>query len=186
MRKLHYIFILTCLFLSFKGRAQEEMTLITQDTVKAVIDPNRPARAAFYSALVPGLGQAYNKKYWKVPIVYIGLGVGIYSYAWNQKKYQGFRDEYKRRLDGTSDPNHPIYGGLDNDRLIRGQKFHQRNRDLSALITAGIYILNIVDANIDAHLMQFNVNDNLSLKPDMNQNQIDYQFNYGMTLTYSF
>ena len=186
MRKLQYIFILTCLFLSFEGRAQEEISLVPKDTVKAVIDPNRPARAAFYSALVPGLGQAYNKKYWKVPIVYIGLGVGIYSYTWNQKKYQGFRDEYKRRLDGTSDPNHPIYGGLDNDRLIRGQKFHQRNRDLSALITGAIYILNIVDANIDAHLMQFNVNDNLSIKPDMNQNQIDYQFNYGMTLTYRF
>ena len=162
------------------------MTLKTQDTVKAVIDPNRPARAAFYSALVPGLGQAYNKKYWKVPIVYIGLGVGIYSYTWNQKKYHDYRNEYKRRLDGTSDPEHPIYGGLDNDRLIRAQKFHQKNRDLSALITGFIYILNIVDANIDAHLMQFNVNDNLSIKPDMNQNQIDYKFNYGMTLTYSF
>lgn len=186
MRKLYYIFILTCLFLSFKGRAQEEMTLQSKDTVKSIIDPNRPARAAFYSALVPGLGQAYNKKYWKVPIVYIGLGVGIYSYNFNQREYHKFRDEYKRRLDGTSDPNHPIYGGLDNDRLIRAQKFHQRNRDLSALITAGIYILNIIDANIDAHLMQFNVNDNLSLKPDMNQNQIDYKFNYGMTLTYSF
>jgi hypothetical protein len=186
VRKLHYIFILTCLFLSFEGRAQEEISLVPKDTVKVIIDPNRPARAAFYSALVPGLGQAYNKKYWKVPIVYIGLGVGIYSYTWNQKKYHEFRDEYKRRLDGTSDPDHPIYGGLDNDRLIRAQKFHQKNRDLSALITAGLYILNIVDANIDAHLMQFNVNDNLSLKPDMNQNQMDYKFNYGMTLTYSF
>ena len=186
MRKLQYIFILTCLFLSFEGRAQEEISLVPKDTVKAVIDPNRPARAAFYSALVPGLGQAYNKKYWKIPIVYIGLGVGIYSYTFNQKEYHKFRDEYKRRLAGTNDPNHPIYGNLDNDRLIRGQKFHQRNRDLSALITAGIYILNIVDANVDAHLMQFNVNDNLSLKPDMNQNQIDYKFNYGMTLTFNF
>ena len=154
--------------------------------IKDPINPLSPAKAAFYSAILPGLGQAYNKKYWKVPIVYIGLGVGIYSYTWNQKKYHDYRNEYKRRLDGTSDPDHPIYGGLDNDRLIRAQKFHQRNRDLSALITAGIYILNIIDANIDAHLMQFNVNDNLSLKPDMNQNQLDYKFNYGMTLTYSF
>ena len=166
--------------------AQKELSMHTADTVKVVIDPNRPARAAFYSALLPGLGQAYNKKYWKIPLVYGGLGAGIYFYSFNQKKYHEYRDEYKRRLDGTSDPDHPIYGTLDNDRLIRAQKFHQRNRDLSALITAGIYILNIVDANIDAHLMQFNVNDNLSLKPDMNQNQIDYRFNYGMTLTYSF
>ena len=57
---------------------------------------------------------------------------------------------------------------------------------ISALITAGIYILNIVDANVDAHLMQFNVNDNLSLKPDLNQNDFDYKYNYGVTLTYNF
>ena len=77
-------------------------------------------------------------------------------------------------------------GGKSDDWVIRGQKFHQRNRDLSALITAGIYILNIVDANVDAHLMQFNVNDNLSVKPDLNQNEIDYKYNYGLTLTYNF
>ncbi len=186
MKKLQYIFILTCLFLTFEGKAQEEISLIPKDTVKVVIDPNRPARAAFYSALVPGLGQVYNKKYWKVPIIYGGLWISIGSYLDQNNKYQQFRDEYKRRLDGTSDPNHPLFGRLDDDRLIRSQKFHQKNRDLSALITGFIYILNIVDANIDAHLMQFNVNDNLSIKPDMNQNQIDYQFNYGMTLTYRF
>jgi hypothetical protein len=186
VRKLHYIFILTCLFLTFKGRAQEEITLKPKDTVKAIINPNDPAKAAFYSAVLPGLGQAYNKKYWKIPIIYAGLGISIYSYVDQNKKYHYYRDEYKRRLDGTSNPNHPIFGGKDNDWLIRGQKFHQRNRDLSALFIAGFYILNIVDANIDAHLMQFNVNDNLSIKPEMNQNQIDYKFNYGMTLTYSF
>ena len=187
MRKLHYIFILTCLFLSFQGNAQEEIPLRAADTVKSVINPNAPAKAAFYSALVPGLGQAYNKKYWKIPIVYIGLGVGIYSYTWNQKKYQGFRSEYKKRLAGTSlGVNDTKYGDFTDDQLIRGQKFHQRNRDLSALITAGIYILNIVDANVDAHLMQFNVNDNLTVKPDLNQNELDYKYNYGLTLTYNF
>ncbi len=173
--------------MSFQGNAQEEMPLRAADTVKTIIDPNAPARAAFYSALVPGLGQAYNKKYWKIPIVYIGLGVGIYSYTWNQKKYQGFRSEYKKRLAGTSlGVNDTKYGDFTDDQLIRGQKFHQRNRDLSALITAGIYILNIVDANVDAHLMQFNVNDNLTVKPDLNQNELDYKYNYGLTLTYNF
>jgi hypothetical protein len=172
--------------LSFQGNAQKEFSLRAADTIKTIINPIAPAKAAFYSALVPGLGQAYNKKYWKIPIVYIGLGVGIYSYTWNQKKYNVFRNEYKRRLDGTFDPENPLLGSIDKDRLIRGQKFHQRNRDLSVLITAGIYILNIIDANVDAHLMQFNVNDNLSLKPDMNQNEIDYKFNYGLTLSYQF
>jgi hypothetical protein len=187
VRKLHCIVLLTFIFLSFQGNAQEELSLRPADTVKTIINPNAPAKAAFYSALVPGLGQAYNKKYWKIPIVYIGLGVGIYSYTWNQKKYQGFRGEYKKRLAGTSlGEDDPTYGIYSDDKLIRGQKFHQRNRDLSALITAGIYILNIVDANVDAHLMQFNVNDNLSVKPDLNQNELDYKYNYGLTLTYNF
>ncbi len=180
------IFLLIFIFGNFSAYAQEELNVVVQDTVTTTINPLSPAKAAFYSALVPGLGQAYNKKYWKIPIVYAGLGAGVYFYTWNNKKYHEYRDEYKRRLDGTSDPNHPIYGNLDDDRLIRAQKFHQKNRDLSALITAAIYILNIVDANVDAHLMQFNVNDNLSLAPNINQNQIDYKFNTGVTLTLNF
>jgi hypothetical protein len=179
-------YILLFLLFQLHANAQKEIVLRAADTTRTVINPNAPAKAAFYSAVLPGLGQAYNKKYWKIPIVYIGLGIGIYSYTWNQGKYHNYRDEYKRRLAGTADPNHAIYGGKSDDWVIRGQKFHQRNRDLSALITAGIYILNIVDANVDAHLMQFNVNDNLSVKPDLNQNEIDYKYNYGLTLTYNF
>jgi hypothetical protein len=179
-------YILLFLLFQLHANAQKEIALRAADTTRTVINPNAPAKAAFYSAVLPGLGQAYNKKYWKIPIVYIGLGIGIYSYTWNQGKYHNYRDEYKRRLAGTADPNHAIYGGKSDDWVIRGQKFHQRNRDLSALITAGIYILNIVDANVDAHLMQFNVNDNLSVKPDLNQNEIDYKYNYGLTFTYNF
>ena len=186
--KHSFIIILSFLFFwSNSSIAQEEVNLITPDTVKTTINPLSPAKAGFYSAILPGLGQAYNKKYWKIPLVYVGLGAGIYYYTWNQKKYNGFRNEYKKRLDGTSLYNNDsTYGGLDNDRLIRGQKFHQKNRDLSALITAAIYILNIIDANVDAHLMQFNVNDNLSVTPDFNQNQIDYKYNTGLKLTYNF
>ena len=184
MKGLQYILLF--LLFQFHANAQKEIALRAADTTRTVINPNAPAKAAFYSAVLPGLGQAYNKKYWKIPIVYIGLGIGIYSYTWNQGKYHNYRDEYKRRLAGTADPNHTIYGGKSDDWVIRGQKFHQRNRDLSALITAGIYILNIVDANVDAHLMQFNVNDNLSVKPDLNQNELDYKYNYGLTFTYNF
>ena len=186
MKKLPYILLFAIVLLPLYGLAQKEISLRPADTTRIVINPNAPAKAAFFSAIFPGLGQAYNKKYWKVPIVYIGLGLGMYSYTWNQDKYHLFRDEYKRRLAGTADPNHPIYSGKSNDWVIRGQKFHQRNRDLSALITGVVYILNIVDANVNAHLMQFNVNDNLSLKPDLNQNDLDFQFNYGVTLSYQF
>lgn len=185
MRKI-FLFVLI-LFFSWNSFSQEEFPLIAKDTViHNKINPLAPSKAAFYSAILPGLGQAYNKKYWKIPIVYAALGIGIYSYSFNQREYHKFRDEYKRRLDGTFDPNHPIYGSLDNSRLISAQKFHQKNRDLSVLITGLIYILNIVDANVDAHLIQFNVNENLSLRPNLQQNQMDYKFNTGVTFTYNF
>ncbi len=168
--------------------AQETKTIEikAKDSIYPKMNPLAPSKAAFYSAILPGLGQAYNKKYWKIPIVYAGLGISIYSYTFNQNKYHEFRDEYKRRLDGTFDPNHPIYGGRNLDYLVRGQKFHQRNRDLSMLLTVGIYILNIVDANVDAHLLQFNVNDDLSIRPDLNQNFMNNKQNVGLTLTYNF
>lgn len=183
-----FFFILFCsVFISFKVTAQEEISIIVKDTVKNKINPLAPAKAAFYSAVLPGLGQVYNKKYWKVPLVYGGLGASIYFYTWNNKKYHEYRDEYKRRLDGTSQiGDHPIYGRLTNDGLIRGQRFHQRNRDLSALITVGIYILNIIDANVDAHLMQFNVNDNLSVRPEIYQNDFNNKYQSGIRLTYNF
>ena len=147
------------------------------------INPLAPAKAAFYSAIVPGLGQAYNKKYWKIPIVYGALGSGIYFYSWNNKKYHQYRDAYKKRL--ANEPG----GGLDyldNNRLIAGQKFYQKNRDLSLLVTVGLYILNIVDANVDAHLIQFNINNNLSVKPDLQQDDLTSKQNLALTFSYDF
>jgi Family of unknown function (DUF5683) len=157
--------------------------VVAKDTLKkSKINPLAPSKAAFYSAILPGLGQAYNKKYWKIPIVYAAIGTGIYSYSWNNKKYQEYRDAYKKRLLGQQDN----LDYLDNNRLIAGQRFYQKNRDLSILVTTGLYILNIVDANIDAHLMQFNVNDDLSIRPDFQQNDLNYKYNLGVTLVYNF
>ena len=158
--------------------------LSAKDTVKSNdIDPLTPAKAAFYSAILPGLGQAYNKKYWKIPIVYIAIGVPMYYYLDSNQKYNQYRDAYKRRLEGFTDDE---FSYLDESRLIAGQKFYQRNRDLSALFVVGFYVLNIVDANIDAHLMQFNVNDKLSFRPELYQNEINYKQNLGLTVNYHF
>ena len=186
MKQQFFIYVVFLFFCSTTLFAQKPEINKVKDTVVTTINPLAPSKAAFYSAILPGLGQAYNKKYWKIPIVYAGLGISIYSYTFNQREYHKFRDEYKRRLDGTADTNHPLYGNLDNDRLISAQKFHQRNRDLSMLITVGIYILNIVDANVDAHLIQFNVNDNLSIKPDLYQNQLNNKQNVGLSFNYNF
>ncbi len=151
---------------------------------KKVIDPLSPSKAAFYSAILPGLGQAYNKKYWKIPIVYAALGTGIYFYIDNNNKYNRYRRAYKQRLAGFKDEFSSIV--TDTNALIDAQEFYQRNRDLSLLLTVVAYVLNIVDANVDAHLLQFNVSDDLSLRPHIDQNEIDFNRNLGLTLNFKF
>ncbi len=190
MNKSFYILIVLLLLGSTssfaQGKLQVTEVLVANDTVKkpkVKINPLAPSKAAFYSAIFPGLGQVYNKKYWKLPIVYGAIGTGVYAYAWNNKKYHEYRDAYKSRLAGKKDDP---YQFLDNARLIQGQKFYQKNRDLASLITVGLYILNIVDANVDAHLLQFNVNDDLTFKPELQQNPIDNKQNLGLTLSFNF
>jgi len=147
-------------------------------------DPLRPAKAAFYSAVLPGLGQAYNKKYWKIPIVYGAIGFSLYEFNHSQQLYQDYRNAYKSRLAGYT--NDPYYGQYNNETLIAAQKQMQRNKNLSLVIAIGMYILNIVDANVDAHLMQFNVDSRLSVKPEIYTNPTNYKQNLGLTLNYNF
>jgi hypothetical protein len=166
------------------AQTETEAVLVAKDTLKSNnIDPLTPAKAAFYSAILPGLGQAYNKKYWKIPLVYGAIGTSLYFYIDNNKKYHQYRDAYKRRLEGYTDDN---YTYLDNTRLIAGQKFYQRNRDLSALVTLACYALNIIDANVDAALLQFNVDENLSVRPIIYPNDVTFKTNVGLTLNYNF
>ena len=145
----------------------------------------RPSKATFYSAVLPGLGQAYNKKYWKIPIVYGALASGVYFYKKNDQDYNRYRNAYKRRLAGFVDDEfygNGIYPAISNDGLIRAQKTLKRNKELSILVTLGLYILNIIDANVDAHLMQFNLDDNLSITPNYEFNNIQNKSNFGLSL----
>jgi hypothetical protein len=182
------IFIVLFLFITGNSavfaQTKTDTVLVAKDTLKSNnIDPLTPAKAAFYSAVLPGLGQAYNKKYWKIPLVYGAIGTSLYFYIDSNKKYHQYRDAYKRRLEGYTDDN---YTYLDNTRLIAGQKFYQRNRDLSALITLAFYALNIIDANVDAALIQFNVDENLSIRPVLYPNDVTFKSNVGLTLNYNF
>lgn len=152
-------------------------------------DPLSPARAAFYSAVLPGLGQAYNEKYWKIPIVYTALGVGVYFYINNNNQYNRYRDAYKNRLAGRTDDEFSDEAGrplLSNSGLIDAQRFYQRNMEISLLVLVGMYALNIIDANVDAHLQQFNVSEDLSLKPALNYDKFSGQTGYGLTLNFNF
>ena len=146
-----------------------------------------PSKAAFYSAILPGLGQAYNGSYWKIPIAYGGLATGIYFYLENDKQYDRYRDAYKDRLAGRID-EFTVNGQqrISNDGLRRAQEFYQKNKEISLLVTVGVYILNIVDANVEAHLRQFNVDEDLTVRPNMDFDSLSGKTNYGLTLNFNF
>lgn len=170
--------------------------LQTKDTVikRKAIDPLRPAKAAFFSAILPGLGQAYNKKYWKVPIVYGALGTGIFFYLNNDKELNRYRDAFRRRLAGFRDDEFLVLDEFGNviservseDGLRRAQRLFRRNKEISLLITIGLYALNIIDANVDAHLLQYNVDENLTLAPHYKLNDFDRSSNIGLSLNWKF
>lgn len=164
---------------------------VMQDNMKKVpwnTDPLSPAKAAFYSAVIPGLGQIYNKSYWKVPLVYIAIGTPIYFYVQNSKEYDRYLSAYKRRQQGFTDDE--FYDNrsdgqprLSTDGLRRGIQFYRRNKELSILIGVALYTLNIIEANVDAHLKQFNVDERLTLEPFIH-NDFLTQPQFGLTLTY--
>jgi hypothetical protein len=158
--------------------------MVVMDTIKRKpINILAPSKAAFYSAVLPGLGQAYNKKYWKIPIVYAAIGTGVYFYVTNDKEYNRYRDAYKRRLAGFSDDEFP---GVSDEGLINAQQTLKRQKELSLLITIGLYALNILDANVDAHLLQYNVDQNLAIKPHFQYNEMENSSDLGLTLNFKF
>jgi hypothetical protein len=178
------LFFLSAEFSVVYSQTQTNDLQLAADTIiKKPINPLAPARAAFYSAIVPGLGQAYNKRYWKIPIVYGAIGTGVYFYTNNNQEYHRFRNAYKQRLKGLDDE---FKGQYNDATLITAQRTFQRNRDLSLIVTVGLYVLNIVDANVDAHLKQFNVSDDLTFRPEIIPNSINQQQNVGLTMTYRF
>jgi hypothetical protein len=161
------------------------------------INPLAPSKAAFYSAVLPGLGQIYNRRYWKVPIVFGAIGTGVYVYLFNDNEYDRFRSAFKRRRAGFTDDefydinNSGIVPGepdLSDEALQDAQERYQRDRDLALVITIALYALNIIDANVDAHLKQFNVDENLSLnvRPYLEYHPINSDPNYGLAIIVKF
>lgn len=151
----------------------------TEVTAEGYIDPHafnpQPERAVWLSALCPGLGQIYNRKYWKLPIVIGGfMGLG-YATNWNNNQYHDYMQGYNDLMD--NDPDTKSYmnffpptvneGDLDKEWLKRTFKtrkdFFRRNRDLCIISLAGMYLLCIVDAYIDASMAHFDISPNLSL-----------------------
>jgi hypothetical protein len=145
-------------------KEKEEPASVNDSTLVKEKKKHSPLKATIMSAALPGLGQVYNGKWWKVPIIYGGFGGLVYSSVFNDLKCQTYRDAYLLRLD--DDPNTvDEFDGVYSDANLRELiDFYQRNRDLSLIFTGVLYALNIIDASVDAHLKDFDVSDDLSMK----------------------
>ncbi len=171
---------LVIVIISFTNVVQAQDT-VQADTTNVLL--HSPKKAT-YLALVPGLGQIYNKKYWKLPIVYAGFGVITYFAITNRSQYIQYRDAYVCNLNGEQNVLVTTYNANENtfetnvnikkcgdlsrrynaDQLKSARDYYRRNMELSYIILVAWYGLQILDATVDAHLYYWEVNDDLSLK----------------------
>jgi len=158
------IFLLFYLFISLIAEAQP---LNAQKKYS-------PKKATLLS-LIPGGGQIYNRKYWKVPIIYGGFALLIYSYQVSNAEYQRFKLAYKQSTTNQLITD-PELTNIPGEMLLNVRDYYMKNRDLTVFGMAGLYALNLVDAAIDAQLKSFDVSDNLSVK-------IKPSFNYCSNFT---
>lgn len=133
-------------------------------------------KALWYSALLPGAGQVYNRKYWKIPIVLGGVAGLAYAISWNGQMYTDYYNGYRDLIDNNPETNRYLdllpkgSGRADYDKntLINTfnnkQQAYRRNRDLSIIGTVGVYLLVILDAYVDAQLYNFDISPDISIK----------------------
>ena len=122
-----------------------------------------PRKAAILSSTLPGLGQIYNKKYWKIPIIYAGLLTSAYYINDNNVQYKRYKDAYLKRLDNNQD-NDDFVGEYSSGDLLILKDFYRRNREVSILCFVGTYIINVLDASVDAHLFDYDISEDISLQ----------------------
>lgn len=170
-----------------KPRTEPEIVgNITNSNAPAKIQKFSPIKAGLYSAVLPGLGQFYNKKYWKIPIVWGAVGTGVGIAIWNDKNYRRYRNAFVAELNGLP---HEFSGitGVDKNVLGNAQDRFKRQRDYAIGIAGLIYILNIVDAVVDAHLYEGRKDPDLALTPAViNDRFSNYESKAGLALTFKF
>lgn len=133
------------------------------DTI-VVKEIHSPGKAALMSTLLPGLGQVYNKQYWKVPVLYAGFATLTYFLITNKKYADKFSTEYTHRLNKDTVGLNPEYINYSTESVLQLRDYNQRNYEFTIILSCAVYILNIIDASVYGHLFSFDVGENLSLK----------------------
>ena len=160
------LFVMTLPLLSSGQINQSDSIFLNREDIETIetysqLDPNK---AAIFSAVLPGLGQGYNNQYWKIPIIYGGgLLIGHYI-NYNHRIYHEFRNALIAEADGNPNTLNPYEGRFSTEALQRQRDAFRRNRDMLIIIAGAFYLLNIVDAHVSAHLHEFDINENLSMK----------------------
>lgn len=153
------------------AQTKSDTTLISPGIESKAIDTAKkysPKKAIVRSAIIPGWGQATNKKYWKIPLVYGALGTTTYLFFRNLQQYNDARNAYILAVDGNPDndylikePYYTVRSQPERIRVFRNQV--RQNIDYTVLFFIGFWGLNVVDAAVDAHLKTFDVSDKLSI-----------------------
>lgn len=151
-----------------------------------------PLKAALYSAILPGLGQAYNGQHWKIPLIYGGGIAFLHLIRQNHRLYNQFRSA-KLAITGigsvtATNPFEPYAPGVYSESSInRNAERYRRDRDYMIILAGAFYLLNIAEAHIAAHLKEFDINDELSLKiqPSINNTHL-FSRSGGLSITLRF
>jgi hypothetical protein len=156
------LLIVLCIPAGGKAQSSDSKIFIPDSIMEK---KHSPRKATIMSALLPGLGQIYNKKYWKVPVIYVGFGVMTYFIVTNANEYINYKCAYIEKSYGDTAGS---YSNLVNKysaaNLLSAREYYRRNLEISILLTTVWYIINIVDASVDAHLFTYNISKDLSLK----------------------
>lgn len=158
-----------CIWMAASVQAQSTDSIyVSQSDSFSIVTPeayeHSVKKAVRYSAILPGLGQAYNRKYWKIPIIYGLGGFTVYSALQNQDLYIRHRNAYRLRSDDDPATIDEFEGQQTARELQLNRDQYRQTRDLNWILTLGVYALNLVDASVDAHLFNFNVSDDLSVR----------------------
>ena len=145
-----------------------------------------PKRAALYSMILPGLGQAYNRKYWKIPIIYGTLGGLVFLADNHNKEYRRYELAYSYMTDDKSETIDEFKGLRNIEDISFYQKRFRRNRDLAIIMTVVAYALNIVDASVDAHFSDFDINDDFSVNISPTIIPAEINSSFGLTFSINF
>ena len=176
--------------ISLSALSQDSLEVITESSTQDSIKPHSVKKALLLSAIVPGAGQVYNhlampkgkkKAFWKVPLIYAGLGVTSYYLIKNQRLQKELRLEYQNRLDGIAGSEE--WSSYDDQGVLTLYNQHLTRRDLFILGVGLVYLIQLADAGVEAHFVSFDVSEDLSMGFD--PVMLDYQ-TAGLKLTFNF